>query len=203
MCFKSWCSTQSSLKNLYTEYERLKLELKAAEILEELYDKFNHGSLNNIGLHYSNAGDEEKAMIFYKKAMEEKPSSVTAFNIAIKYKYSDRELYMKWIKKSMEINPSYINAYYCYGVILVEDGDDSKGYELINNAFDSWKIEYENDDLSSHINWFISCAKFLNKYDYAKKLESENNDIKYGDEESYNSSKRTSIKSNINQLKEI
>ncbi|HIP26376.1 MAG TPA: molecular chaperone DnaK [Flavobacteriaceae bacterium] len=196
-------ATKSSLKNLYTEYEKLELELKAAEILEELYDKFDDGSLNNIGLHYSNAGDEEKAMLYYEKAMDEKPSEITAFNIAIEYKYSDRKLYIKWIKKAMEINPSYINAYYSYGVILVENGDDTTGYELINKAFDSWKIEYENDNLSSHVSWFISCAKFLNKYDYAKKLESESDDIKYSDEESYNSSNLTSMKSNINQLKEI
>jgi molecular chaperone DnaK len=79
--------TENALQDLYEEYKKLGFELKAAETLEELYEKFGNGNLNNIGLHYSNAGDNEKAMLFYTKAIENNPSAVTAFNIAIQYKY--------------------------------------------------------------------------------------------------------------------
>jgi len=192
-------ATKSALKNLYNEYCNLELELKAAETLEELYNKFNDGSFNNIGNHYSDAGDEKKAMFFYEKAMDNEPSAITAFNIALTYKYKNREMYIQWTQKSMEIDYSYVNAYYAYGVILVEKGEETEGSLLINKAFNQWKIEYENGCLSAHISWFISCAKFLNKYEYVRKLESENDENRYSDEELYNSDNLTSLQ-NINKL---
>jgi len=185
--------TQEALQDLYDAYNDLGLELKAAETLEELYEKFDAGNLNNIGLHYSNAGYEDKAMMFYEKAMQKHPSATTAFNIAIEYRYKNRELYIKWIKKAMEINPNYILAYYCYGKILIEDDKEEKGYKLVNKAFNNWKNEYETGYLSCHISWFISCARFLNEYDYAKQLEDENKNLnEYND--SYNLENLTSLK---------
>lgn len=192
--------TQSALQDLYDVYNDLELELKAAETLEELYEKFETGNLNNIGLHYSNAGYEEKAMLFYEKAMKKAPSAVTAFNIAIEYKYKNRDLYIEWIKKAMNINPNYIVAYYNYGIILIEDGKTDEGYNLINKAFNAWKNEYESGYLSCHISWFISCAKFLNKYDYAAKLKEENKELdKY--DEFYNVENLTTL--NKKKLMEI
>jgi molecular chaperone DnaK (HSP70) len=164
-------TTKSSLQKLYNKYEELGLELKAAETLTELYDKFNYSSLNNIGIHYSNSGDEEKAMEFYTKAMEDDPSAITAFNIALKYKHTNRKLYIKWLQKSLDIDPNYNNSLYLYGIVLVDREENIKGYQMINKAFSSWKYEYENSYLSSHISWFIACAKYLGKYDYVRELE--------------------------------
>jgi molecular chaperone DnaK (HSP70) len=153
--------TQNMLEKLYDAYESLGLELKAAETLEELYEKYSFGNLNNIGLHFSHAGDKEKAMIYYLKFMDEKPSSVAAFNIALEYRYGDKKLYSQWLKKSLEIDPNYNASLYCLGLIFIDEGEESKGQKMIKKAFDSWRIEYENNDLSSHISWFIACAKYL------------------------------------------
>jgi molecular chaperone DnaK (HSP70) len=164
-------ATKGSLQKLYNEYEELGLELKAAEILIELYEKFDDGSLNNIGVHYSRAGDEEKAMEFYEKAMQKAPSEITAFNIALKYRYQNKALYKEWLQKSLDIDPNYNESLYLYGVILVGNGEKEKGLEIINRAFDSWKSEYENGYLSSHISWFSACARYLGKYEYARELD--------------------------------
>jgi molecular chaperone DnaK (HSP70) len=163
-----------SLKKLYHGYDRLCFYLEAAETLEELYEKYNYGSLNNIGVAYSNAGNEEKAMGYYLRDFEEHPSEVSAFNIANKYKYKNKIKYKEWLEKSLEVDENYNESLYSYGVYLVDNGDEEKGYKLINKAFNSWKSEYENDNLSSHLSWFISCAKYLEKYDFANKLEKEN-----------------------------
>ena len=64
---------------------------------------------------------------------------------------------------------------------MVDEGDKEKGLEMINKAFDSWKVEYEMGWLSSHISWFIACAKYLGKYDYAMELESSREDKKEED----------------------
>jgi molecular chaperone DnaK (HSP70) len=194
----------NALRKLKNEYERLGLDLNVAEILEEMYDKFNNGSLNNIGVAYSNAGDKEKALTFYTSAMEEEPSATTAFNIALKYKYSNKEKYKIWLKKSLEINPTYNDSLYLYGVYLIDNFEKKQGYELINKAFDSFKSEYEYGYISSNMYWFISCAKYLKKYDYAVELE-EKNFKKYSDDfnssEDYNSDNLTTVK--IKQLEEV
>lgn len=163
-----------SLKELYQGYDKLGLELEAAETLEDLYNTYNYGSLNNIGVAYSNAGNEEKAMEYYLRDFEEFPSEVSAFNIANKYKYKNKIQYKGWLEKSLQVDENYNESLYSYGVYLVDNGDEDKGYKIINKAFNSWESEYENDNFSSHISWFISCAKYLEKYDLANQLEKEN-----------------------------
>lgn len=162
-----------SLKELYKGYDNLGFELEAAETLLEMYEKFNYGNLNNVALHYSDAGHEDKALVLYKQDFNKRKSAVTAFNIAIEYKYKNPKEYKEWLEKSLQIDENYNNALYSYGIYLVDNGDEAKGYKMINKAFNSWKSEYENDNLSSHISWFISCAKYLEKYDFANKLEKE------------------------------
>ena len=190
-------STKSDLIKLYNEYENLGLDLKAGETLEELYERFEYGSLNNIGVAYGRAGDEERAMKFYEKAMQKDPSEITAFNIALKYKYKNKKLYKEWLQKSLDIDPNYNISLYLYGVILVDKGEEVKGFKMINRAFDSWKVEYEMGCISSDISWFIACAKYLGKYEYAIELEKsiEEDEI---DEGLYSSDNLTSVK--LNQL---
>lgn len=164
--------TKEMLEKLYTTYEKCKLELKAAETLEELYEKYGTGNLNNIGVHFSNAGDDVKAMMYYQKHMDRYPSAVTAFNIALEYKYKDKKIYSEWLKKSLDIDPNNNVSLYLYGLVLIDNGNESKGMEMINKAFDSLQIEYENNYLNlSRTTWFISCAKYLGKYELAMKMQ--------------------------------
>jgi len=183
-----------SLKKLYDGYEKLGFELYAAEVLEDLYENYDYGSLNNIGVAYSNSGNEEKAMNFYLKDFKETKSQVAALNIAIRYKYSNRLEYEKWLKVSLDIDPNYEHSLYYYGVFLDTNGDD-KGMKFINKAFNSWKSKYENGYFYSNINNFISCARYLEEYDYANKLEEER-ETTLEDDNDYNRDNLTSIKKN-------
>lgn len=193
--------TQYALQRLYNKYRDLGLELKAAETGEQLYELFDTANLNNIGLHYSNAGLHEKAMKFYQKAMNDSPSATTAFNIAHQYKYNNKTLYKQWLEKALEIDPTDNNSLYSYGVLLVDENNQDKGYQKIRKAFNSWKKEYEQGYLSSHISWFIACANYLEEYSYAMELESSN---KNRDEsnEPYNGENLISLKYNY-QLEEV
>lgn len=166
-------SNLQSLETLYKGYEKLDLELDKAETLEELYEQFKYGSLNNIGVAYSNAGDKEKAMMFYKKDFKENPSEVSAFNIAMRYKYTNKSEFIKWMEKSLDIDPNYESTLYYYGAHLVEKGEEKKGLKMVNKAFGSWKNDYENGHLNSNIDNFVSCARYLEKYDLVNKLENE------------------------------
>lgn len=183
-----------ALKKLNQEYKKLELELESAEALEELYDKFGYGSLNNIGVAYSNAGDDEKAMMFYEKAFEEDPSEITAFNIALKYKYNDALKYKEWLLKSLEINENYNGSIYLYGLYLANNGDEKKGLEMIHKAFNAWMYEHENNlSLSTNISWFISCARYLEKYDLVTQLEKSYEDTQVNSDE-FKSENLTSIR---------
>ncbi len=180
------------LNELYEDYSNLQSELKAAETLEQIYDLFNSGNLNNIGLHYSNSGDEEKAMMFYKKAMDENPSSVTAFNIALQYKYKDNKLYRHWLEKSLEIDNSNNTTLYCLGKIYVNEDNSQKGNRMIQKAFDSWKKQYKKGRLKAR-SWFVSCATYLGEYDLVDELENNEEDSNY---ENYDLNNLTTIANN-------
>ena len=157
------------LNQLANKYETLGLELDVAETLEKIYELYPEKvNINNIGLHYSNAGKNQKAMKFYLKAMDKDPSEITAFNIAIQYRGKDTIKYKDWLEKSLEINPNYAVSQYCYGVIL-EQEKKGLGIEYINKSFNYWNHNKQNLSKTG-LSWFISCAKYLEKYDYVDEL---------------------------------
>lgn len=186
-------ATRESLNALHKAYEKLGYHLQAAEMLEELYDKFGMGSLNNIGVAYSRSGDENKALKFYELDMEESPSAIVACNIALKYKYSNQKEYKKWLEKSLDLDSDYETAQYLYGVVLDKAGN-AQGIELIKKAFNALKLEYESGYAeNSDIHWLKECAKYLDADDYAvmidKSLKKEKLDFQDYDSENLTSRK--------------
>ena len=131
------------------------------------------GNLNNIGLHYSNAGKKDKAIIFYERAMDKSPSSTTAFNIAMQYKNSDKKKYKEYLQKAREINSSDNTVAYNLGQELRNDGKSEEGTKLLQEAFDRWQKQFElsNKLAKWEYSWFSSCARALGKIDYAEHIE--------------------------------
>lgn len=177
--------TLEGLKRLHKVYERIGLEFKAAETLELISELFpKSANLNNIGLHYSNAGKQEKALSFYKRAMQESPSSTTAFNLALQYRHVDSQKYKEYIKKAYDLNPQSNTASYNYGKVLREEGQEAKGLQIIQNAFDRWQKKFDTNKMEKwDYSWFASCARTLGKDDYAQHIEdsrtTENFDLIY------------------------
>ena len=166
--------TLSALQALHKAYKRIGMEFKAAETLEQIEEMFpGEGNLNNIGLHYSNAGKKEKAISFYERAMEESPSSTTAFNIAMQYKYKDRNKYIEYLEKALDLNSIHNPAAYKLGKEYIKDGKKEEGEKLIQEAFDRWqKIFESNNNLAKwEYSWFASCAMDLGKPYYAEHIE--------------------------------
>lgn len=161
-----------ALTQLHRAYKSVGYEFKAAETLEQIHEMFpGKAILNNIGLHYSNAGKKEKAIKFYDLAMQESPSATTAFNIAMQYKYSDKEKYKSYVEKAQALNSSHNSSAYALGMIHIEDGEDEKGKKILENAFDRWQKKLDSNNMdSSDYSWFSSCAKALGKNDYAKHI---------------------------------
>lgn len=164
--------TLSALQNLHNAYVKIGFEFKAAETLEQIEEMFpGKGNLNNIGLHYSNAGKKEKAINYYERAMKETPSATTAFNIAIQFKNNDKEKYKEYLEKAQELNPNHNPSAYSLGQELIKSGEKDKGEKLLKEAFERWQNKFETNSLETwDYSWFSSCAKALGKNDYAKHI---------------------------------
>ena len=166
--------TLIALQTLHKAYQKVGMEFKAAETLEQIDEMFpGKGNLNNIGLHYSNAGKKDKAIIFYERAMDKSPSSTTAFNIAMQYKNTDKKKYKEYLQKAREINSSDNTVAYNLGQELRNDGKSEEGTKLLQEAFDRWQKQFElsNKLAKWEYSWFSSCARALGKIDYAEHIE--------------------------------
>ncbi len=164
----------SAMQTLYKAYNKVGMEFKAAETLEQIEEMFpGKGNLNNIGLHYSNAGKKDKAIMFYERAMEKSPSSTTAFNIAMQYEHSNKTKFREYLYKAREINSSDNAVAYNLGQELKKDGKIEEGEKLLQEAFDRWKKEFESSNRLKkwEYSWFSSCARALGKKDYAEHID--------------------------------
>lgn len=162
----------SSLRSLHKAYDKIGFDFKAAETLEQIEELFpGKGNLNNIGLHYSNAGKKEKAINYYEKAMHESPSSTTAFNIAMQYKNKDKKKFREYLEKAQELNPNDNTSAYSLGQELIKEGEKEKGEKLLQEAFDRWRKKFDSNSMNHwDYSWFSSCAKALGKHDFAQHI---------------------------------
>ena len=178
--------TSSELYKLFEVYKEEDEYLKAAEIAEELNKKHNKVSLNNIGLIYQKAGNDDKAIHFYTKATEEEKSASSFFNLANCYKFIDDEKFSYNLKKTLQINPNHGLAKY----ELLRSGIDISDKELSSqkliDLFNEWKDDYENECFPYHISWLISCANLTKNSKYAKKLEQLTLDNESKEQNHYN-----------------
>jgi len=168
----------NTLKNIYIQ---LKLDFKAAETLELISDMFPEAAnYNNIGLHYRNAGKRDKAIKFYQKALDHSPSSITAMNMSLIYKHTDKKRYIEYLEMSHKINPQYEVTLFNLGKVYSEN-NNTKGDEFLKRSFKLWKDRFEKHDLREfEYSWFAACAEELGELDYAQHIiEStpRNNDL--------------------------
>ena len=169
--------SEETSKQLYTLYETYKKEgeyIKAAEIAEELNKKHNKLSLNNIGLLYHNAGSKDKAMYFYKKSAQEEKSSISFFNLAMMYEFTDKKAYLDNLKRAISIDPT--SEHFEYELLSYEAVflDNKKSKKKIKKLYKKWKNEYENNCFPYHHSWLVSCANFEEDFEFARKVSSDN-----------------------------
>lgn len=176
--------TLDALQKLYKAYEEVKLEFKAAETLEQIEEMFpGRGNINNIGLHYNNAGKPEKAMQMYKRALKESPSATTAFNIALVLKYKDVNGYIDFLEKAVQMDPNSCTACFELGKYLEKNGELTRGSDLIKRAFDRWKQKFASGNMQKwDYSWFSSCAEYLGEFELSEEIlkASKDEDKSYG-----------------------
>lgn len=165
--------SEHALKQLYNVYCEKEAELKAAETLEEINEKFPwNKDYNQIGLHYSSAGYTMKALEYYTKAFENNAKSYTAFNLGYNYKYIDEKKYVEYLEQALKFDSEHAHSLFELGKYWKSHDQINKGQEMIEKAFNIWKERYDSGSLSkAEYGWLSSCARELGKHSFALEVE--------------------------------
>lgn len=163
--------TRQGLETLYKAYERVGNDLRAAETLEllnELYPSiYNY---NQIGLLYSNAGYEEKALEYYEKSYNSNKNATTVFNYAYKLKNKDKAKFKEILEESLRLEPDKPHSLYELGRLL-EKENNPRGKIMIEKAFETWKKKFETNQMSeSDYSWLSAAADELGMRDFAQQV---------------------------------
>lgn len=158
-----------SLQALAYAYEEAGNYLQQAETLEllaELYpDKVNY---NNIGLAYSNAGYNNKAIQYFEKDFNLNKNATIAFNLGMQYQYIDSEKYKKYIKEAHALDPNQTSALIELSEILADESPE-KSLELLEKAYKLLKKRFDENKMRPwDYSWLITCARVLGHHDFAE-----------------------------------
>ncbi|SDA95026.1 Molecular chaperone DnaK (HSP70) [Algoriphagus alkaliphilus] len=182
--------TKAGLEALYKAYEKVGNDLRAAETLEllnEIYPSIHN--YNQIGVLFSSAGYDEKALEYYELAYQKDKDATTAFNYAYKLKSKDKAKFKEILEESLRLEPDKPHSLYELGKLLKRE-QDPKGKEMIQKAFESWKRKFESNRMSeSDYSWLSSAADELGMRDFAQQVRDSK--PKFNGEKLYNSENLT------------
>lgn len=163
--------TKQGLETLYKAYEKVGNDYRAAETLEllnELYPSIHN--FNQIGVLYSSAGYNHKALEYYEKAYSANKNATTAFNYAFKFKNKDRTKFKEILEESLRLDPDKPHSLYELGRLLKKE-NNPEGKKKIQQAFDTWKEKFDTNQMrESDYSWLSSAADELGMRDFAQQV---------------------------------
>lgn len=182
--------TKEGLESLYKAYEKVGNDLRAAETLELLNELYpNISNYNQIGVFYSSAGYDEKALEYYGLAYSKNKNATTAFNYAYKLSDIDKSKFKEILEESLRLEPNMPHSLYELGKQLKREGDQ-KGSEMIQKAFETWKKRFETNNMNeSDYSWLSSVADELGMRDFASHVRDSK--PKFSNDKMYNSNNLT------------
>lgn len=163
--------TKEGLQILYRAYEKIGNYLRAAETLELLNELYpSDGNYNQIGVLFSSAGHDDKALEYYELGYQKNKNSTTAFNYAYKLKNKDKDKFKAILEESLNLDPQSPHAAYELGKILTKE-NDPRGSELIQKAFNTWKDKFDRNKMDENeYSWLSSVAEELGMRDFAERV---------------------------------
>lgn len=193
--------TKQGLETLYKAYEKTGNNYRAAETLEllnELYPSIHN--FNQIGVLYSSAGYDDKALEYYEKGYNSNKNATTAFNYAYKLKDKDRAKFKEILEESLQLDPDKPHSLYELGRLLkAENNPDGK--KKIQQAFDTWKRKFDSNQMSeSDYSWLSSAADELGMKDFAQQVRESK--PQFSGEKLYNSENLTITSSEDRLIKQ-
>lgn len=161
--------TRQGLETLYKAYKKAGNYLRAAETLELLNELYPSAeNLSHIGVLYSSAGHNERALEYSEKAYNSNKTASTAFNYAHNLKSKDRRKFKEILQESLELDPDMPHSLYELGRALMSE-NNPEGRGMIEKAFEIWKRRFETNQMSENEHgWLSSAAKELGMHEFAQ-----------------------------------
>ncbi len=182
--------TKQGLETLYKAYEKVGKDLRAAETLEllnELYPSVHN--FNQIGVLYSSAGYDDKALEYYEKGYNSNKNATTAFNYAYKLKDKDKAKFKEILEESLKLEPDKPHSLYELGRLFKRE-NNPEGKKMIEKAFETWKRKFETNQMSeSDYSWLSSAADDLGMREFAQQVRDSK--PQFSGEKLYNSENLT------------
>lgn len=188
--------SRQALRNLASAYESANQYFQQAEILE-MMEEYYPGSagFNEIGIAFSNAGNEDKATEAFEKAVKQNPTSSAVWgNLAGQYQFKDKEKFVEFSRKAYELSPN--DPVEIIRLARAEEtvGNKEHAKDLRQRAYEIYVDKFNNHSMHSwDYGWFASLAGDLGHYDMKRKvLKAEPNRTAHSPYEESNLSKRNS-----------
>ena len=182
--------TKAGLEALYKAYEKVGNNFRAAETLELLHELYpDNSNYNQIGVLYSGAGHDDKALEYYELGYKNNKNATTAFNYAYKLKDKDKAKFKEILEESLRLDPDKPHSLFELGRLLKKE-KDPKGKEKIEKAFEIWKRKFDSNRMSeSDYSWLSSAADELGMRDFAEQVR--NSKPRFTGEKLYNDANLT------------
>lgn len=167
--------TRQSLINLRKAYEDADNDFKAAETLEQQNEIYpNPSDYNNIGVLYHNSGNRNKAIEFFKRALEYNSDDYWPnFNLGHTLYYQNNKEAVKYLKKAYKINPTEPCINIMLGKLDREEGNEAAAKEKFQIAYNRYEQRWKANSMDkADYGWFASAAEELGKNEKAYKIRS-------------------------------
>jgi tetratricopeptide (TPR) repeat protein len=163
--------TKQGLETLYKAYEKVGNDFRAAETLELLNEMYpSVQNYNQIGVLYSSAGYDDKALEYYEMGYNSNKNATTAFNYAYKLKGKDKEKFKEILEESLRLEPEKSHSLYELGRLLKKE-KNPEGKKMIEKAFENWKRKFDTNQMNeSDYSWLSSAADELGMKDFAQQV---------------------------------
>jgi molecular chaperone DnaK len=175
---------------LHKSYEKVGNDFRAAETLELLNEMYpSVQNYNQIGVLYSSAGYDDKALEYYEKGYNSNKNATTAFNYAYKLKDKDKEKFKEILEESLRLDPDKPHSLYELGRLLKKE-NNPEGKKMIEKAFENWKRKFDINQMNeSDYSWLSSAADELGMKDFAQQVRESK--PQFSGEKLYNSENLT------------
>jgi len=168
-----------TLENLSKAYSDAGNHLRAAETFETCYE-MNENSpnidryLGGMAFHYGRSGNREKSLKTYKLIYENRPDSLTAFNLAVTIGSGQPEEFSKYMEESLTKDSHNPYSLSVYGDFLMRGKDMKRGREMVKQAFEIFKGWYDSGSLDADdYQRLAMCASRLGENETANNVKRE------------------------------
>ena len=109
----------------------------AIEMLEDVMQKApSTSTYGSLGFMYAYSGNLTRALEFNLEAVEyNSTNAIIVDNLAYTYfRMGDKEKAKEYYEKLMALNPTFPEAYFDYGRLLIQMGEEENGLEMVRKA---------------------------------------------------------------------